>query len=846
MTLEEILAKAREALEKEEYSTALDRISMALEINSNSIEAWDIRGEAYQRLNEYSKAIESLNQVTSLDPKYCLAWYNKGNVHAKLKEYENAISCYGRTIDLDPSFDLAWKRKGNAYSRIMKYEEALFCYAQATDLDPRCAGTWYNRGIAHGKLKEYEKALACYTRATDLNPGFVLAWNNKGNVYSNLKEYEETISCFNWVNFLDSGFSPGWNGKGTAYISLKEYEKAISCFNRAIILDPAFALAWHNKGDAYIGLKEYEKAISCYDRAIQLDPGFFESWNNKGYAYIRLMEYEEALFCYNRAIDLNSGYARAWKTKGSILIELDRPQEAAACYRRAFLEDPHTFNLVDLVRKYKEHLSDPLFVQRIFKDFPALRMFPDLNTYADETQSKVSDMLLFIEAINRGGFNLGEKEALMTTGKIFYYYGDSEMARKCFDQLDDLDDQDIGIKYYYIISLQALAKTDEAKAIFNYVLEHYKEWIEASGDKTYQKYYAAIILGLLENYHKALHILEALKETFLPALYLKYWTERKLNKKEASETLIVILKQEEKMLVQDYRGFLFPHAMGEIFVDETTKVISPVQYHAVSQEIWEPIQMVLKMAEEAARNPENDLPAVNSRLKHSGDYYRSVPFMGGLKLKKEFLTNLHNFLDARRHSELQEMAKSHLRQVSNLKWRNYLLLDQQKIELDECERCVAESLEFMRTGYVEEYSDINQILIYFLLTRKLKPDAFFLLAAFTAFLANLERKTISEKSVLNKVKKVIFLTKVASTINAYTIGIVFTLSALFDMSVNELNNYGPDVLDAYLDSLGSRPLSYVDFKMRYSEFISSEYSRLGVEEFERVYSLKNIFEQSSI
>lgn len=87
---------------------AVDDFNAALEINSDSAEAYLNRGNSWYRARQYSDALTDYKIALELDVnKPWAAWYNIGLVHDALGETEKAKQAYQTALELNPNFVLA-------------------------------------------------------------------------------------------------------------------------------------------------------------------------------------------------------------------------------------------------------------------------------------------------------------------------------------------------------------------------------------------------------------------------------------------------------------------------------------------------------------------------------------------------------------------------------------------------------------------------------------------------------------------------------------------------------------------------------------------------------------------
>ena len=186
---EEYLRRGAEALQRGQYSEAIEDFTKAIELEPDA-DAYYIRGLAYGRQREYDRAIEDFTKATELNPKFADAYYARGNAYGRQGEYDRAIQESTKAIELNPEFANAYYIRGLAYSRQGEHDRAVEDYTKAIELNPEFADAYYARGNAYGRQGEYDRAIQDFTKTIELNPEFADAYYIRGNAYGRQGEYD--------------------------------------------------------------------------------------------------------------------------------------------------------------------------------------------------------------------------------------------------------------------------------------------------------------------------------------------------------------------------------------------------------------------------------------------------------------------------------------------------------------------------------------------------------------------------------------------------------------------------------------------------------------------------------
>ena len=135
-TEEDWFYKGQEAIDKKNYSDAIQFYSKSISLSNKNSWVYNNRGAAYNYLKEFHKAMEDLNKAIEIDPKNAYAYNNRGYTYSKLKEYQKAIEEYNKATELDPKLHFAYNGRGLIYYKLKEYAKAIEEYNKALEIEP--------------------------------------------------------------------------------------------------------------------------------------------------------------------------------------------------------------------------------------------------------------------------------------------------------------------------------------------------------------------------------------------------------------------------------------------------------------------------------------------------------------------------------------------------------------------------------------------------------------------------------------------------------------------------------------------------------------------------------------
>ena len=222
----ELLDQGKSALDQDDYDLAITNYTAAILLDPTNPEAYNGRGDAYNKKEDYDRAIADFTQAITLDSNNAIAYSNRGYSYKKKSDYDQAIADFTQAIKLDPNTIIGYS------------DRAIVDCTQAIKLDPNDVDAYFIRGNAYGSIGDHDRAIADFTQAIRLAPNSVNAYYNRGLKY----------------------FKKG------------DHDRAIADFTQAIRLDHNDAGAYYNRGNAYFNKGDYNRAITDYEAALRIDP----------------------------------------------------------------------------------------------------------------------------------------------------------------------------------------------------------------------------------------------------------------------------------------------------------------------------------------------------------------------------------------------------------------------------------------------------------------------------------------------------------------------------------------------------------------------------------------------
>uniref|UniRef100_UPI00398EDC1C small glutamine-rich tetratricopeptide repeat-containing protein alpha-like isoform X2 n=1 Tax=Pristiophorus japonicus TaxID=55135 RepID=UPI00398EDC1C len=113
-----------------------------------------IEGNEQMKIENYQSAVDYYTKAIELNPSNAVYFCNRAAAFSKLGNYTGAVEDCEKAIAFDPSYSKAYGRMGLALASLNKYNEAVEFYKKALELDPDNESYKANLIIAEQKIKD--------------------------------------------------------------------------------------------------------------------------------------------------------------------------------------------------------------------------------------------------------------------------------------------------------------------------------------------------------------------------------------------------------------------------------------------------------------------------------------------------------------------------------------------------------------------------------------------------------------------------------------------------------------------------------------------------------------------
>lgn len=380
------LARAHQNYYSKNFKTSIELLTLVLQLDPNSSEAYNQRALAKREIQDIQGAIEDCNQAIRIDPTRQEFYNSRGNAKRDQLDYAGAIADFSQAIRLNPHAAEAYNNRGNVKLDQQDIQGAIEDFTQAIQINPQSIDAYNNRGHAKKAKKDFRGAILDYNKAIELYPESVDAYNGRGIVKKNIGDIDSAIADFTEAIRINPQYREAYTNRGNAKTEKKDYDGAIADYSEAIRLYPRDRDAHYNRGNAKQHKRDLEGAIADYNEAIRIDPQDFDIYFNRGMAKLGNKNLEEAILDFTKVIQLRPTDVESYFCRGEAKRERNDFDGAIADYNATIQLDPQYFSAYfNRGLLYLRVKKNPIQAKKDFQQF--IQLTQTENNTSQVTQS---------------------------------------------------------------------------------------------------------------------------------------------------------------------------------------------------------------------------------------------------------------------------------------------------------------------------------------------------------------------------------------------------------------------------------------------------------------------------
>lgn len=317
-------------LASRKYSDALEILEKAELFDSNDINLFILKTDAYLALDQQLKAVELLEAALLQfggDERIELL-FELADVYDDYEEFDKVFDCLKLILEDDPTNEEALYKICFWTDFTGRNEESILLHTQIIDEYPYSELAWFNLGAAYQGLKLYEKAIDSYLYAVTIDEKFDYAYRNMGDAYLRLRKFKEAIDVLERVLELSRPEDVIYEAIGHCYHKLGNYAQARFHYKKASHLNPDDSKLFYKMALTYINEDQWESAVKHLENALRIQKLSPEYNLAMGECKMNLNQFKEAIQYFGHVVRSRPKSVSGWEALIRCLFKAEFYDEA--------------------------------------------------------------------------------------------------------------------------------------------------------------------------------------------------------------------------------------------------------------------------------------------------------------------------------------------------------------------------------------------------------------------------------------------------------------------------------------------------------------------------------------
>lgn len=325
-----MIKKADLLLAGRKYWDALEILEKAELFDSNDINLFILKTDAYLALDQQSKAVELLESALLQfegDERIELL-FELADVYDDYEEFDKVFDCLKLILEEEPNNEEALYKICFWTDFTGRNEESIRLHLNIIEEFPYNELAWFNLGAAYQGLKLYEKAIDAYLYAVTIDEKFDYAYRNMGDAYLRLRKFKEAIEVLEKVLELSRPEDVIYEAIGHCYHKIGNFAQARFNYRKASHLNPDDSKLYYKMALTYINEEQWESAVKQLEGAMRIQRTLPEYNLAMGECKMQLKLFKEAIQFFGNVVRTRPKSVAGWEALIRCLFKAEFYEEA--------------------------------------------------------------------------------------------------------------------------------------------------------------------------------------------------------------------------------------------------------------------------------------------------------------------------------------------------------------------------------------------------------------------------------------------------------------------------------------------------------------------------------------
>jgi tetratricopeptide (TPR) repeat protein len=310
-----LVKKADILIATRSYQKALDILGQAALLDSNDINLYILKTDAYMALDQQEKAVAILEEALELfeGEERVELIFELADVYDDYEEFDKVFDCLKIILQEEPTNEEALYKICFWTDFTGRSEESIRLHQQIIDDYPYCELAWFNLAAAYQGIKLYEKAIDAYQYAITIDEKFDYAYRNMGDAYIRLRKYKEAIEVLEKVIELAKPEDVIYEAIGHCFDRLKNFAQARIHYRKASHLRQDDSKLFYKIACTYFNEGQWQSCIKQLETAMKMHRLQPEYNLLAGECKLQLGLYKEAIHYFSNVVRIRPKNANGWE-----------------------------------------------------------------------------------------------------------------------------------------------------------------------------------------------------------------------------------------------------------------------------------------------------------------------------------------------------------------------------------------------------------------------------------------------------------------------------------------------------------------------------------------------------
>ncbi|MEO7312356.1 MAG: tetratricopeptide repeat protein [Chitinophagaceae bacterium] len=326
-----LLKKADLQIAGRKYADALETLNKAELLDSNDINLYILKTDAYLALDLHDDAVHLLEKALQLfegDERIELL-FELADVYDDYEDFQKVFECLKWVLEEDPVNEEALMKICFWADFTGRSEESIKLHLKIIDNYPFNELAWFNLATAYQGIKLYEKAIDAYQYALAIDEKFDVAYRNMGDAFIRIRKYKEAIEALEKVLELSRPEDVIHEAIGHCFHKMNNFAQARFHYRKASHLNPDDSKLHYKIALTYFKEDQIESAVKQLDSAMRILRMHPEYNLLMGECKLQQGKIKDAVIFFSNVVRVRPKNASGWEALIRCLVKAEYFEEAA-------------------------------------------------------------------------------------------------------------------------------------------------------------------------------------------------------------------------------------------------------------------------------------------------------------------------------------------------------------------------------------------------------------------------------------------------------------------------------------------------------------------------------------